>query len=216
MKRLWLSSLLGPPATQWLSHARRAEITVTQWLCPARSGEKSLAYRRGVAKIKFRFSKKKLLWPHPRLSDFLLHLFPRKVMKIQVIGFHRDLVTFSRTSWPQKMSIRSETSSKQLFTEKWFFKNAPVTWWLIPARYAHKKKEIGRGAREKNYKNIHKVHKDLGNEEMFTLHFKKNENNVQPKNWKTRCFKKNYIKKVFQNLLKQHYSKITRHKNTET
>ena len=117
--------------------------------------------------------KKKLIWPHPRLSDFLLHLFPRKVMKIQVIGFHRDLVTFSRTSWPQKMSIRSETSSKQLFTEKWFFKNAPVTWWLIPARYAHKKKEIGRGAREKNYKNLHKVHKDLGNEETFTLHLKK-------------------------------------------
>ena len=176
---------------------------MTQWLRPARSGEKRLEYIRGVAKIKFRFSKKKLLWPHPRLSDFLLHLFPRKVMKIQVIGFHRDLVTFSRTSWPQKMSIRSETSSKQLFTEKWLFKNAPVTWWLIPARYAHKKKgNRSRSSRKKLQKSSQSSQGPGQWRNVYATFQKKNENNVQPKKWKTRCFKKKLHQKMISRFVK--------------
>ena len=37
---------------------------------------------------------------------------------------------------------------------------------------SQKKGNRSRSSR-KNYKNLHKVHKDLGNEETFTLHFKK-------------------------------------------
>ena len=125
----------------------------------------------------------------PRLGDFFTHVVTTKN--------EHSLGNFVKTIVHWKMTLQKCT--RDLVTYSCTVRS-------------QKKGNKSRSSR-KNYKNLHKVHKDLGNEETFTLHFKKKMKiTSSQKKWKTRCFKKNYIKKLFQNLLKHHYSKMTIHK----